>query len=287
MRRIGFMLAVGSLLLAADVRAEEAPPAKSWTNKTELAYVLTAGNSESSTLGFKNDFQRVWDKNTLTVKAGAIRVESTKFSRTALNDPGGVVVVTDEVTETTAENYFLNGRYERKLSDRFFWFVGAGWNRDRFAGIEDRYIGEAGAGNQWVDTDAMKWKTYYAATYTDETDVARDPVTGEPFGDSFAGARLGSDFVWKFTATAEYQNITDYYYNFDDSNDWRGDMLNSLSVAMNKVLALKASLLWKYRNQPSFEEVTLLNPAPGGPFVALYELDELDTIFTTSLVINF
>lgn len=287
MKRLLLAGLVSTVAIGGALHAEDAPPSKSWTNKTELAYVLTSGNSESSTLGFKNEFQRVWDRNTLTVKAGALKVESTKFSRTAVVDPGGVTILTDEVTEKTAENYFLNGRYERKISERFFWYVGAGWDRDRPAGIDDRTIGEAGAGNQWVATDTMKWKTYYAATYTDQTDVARDPLTGEQFSDSFAGARLGSDFFWKFTANAEYQNVTDFYYNFDDSDDWRGDMLNSLSVALNRVLALKASLRWKYRNQPAFEEVAIVNPAPGDPTVALYELDELDTIFTTSLVINF
>jgi putative salt-induced outer membrane protein len=287
MRKALLVALASAFAIGGVLHAEDAAPPKTWTNKTELAYVFTSGNSESSTLGFKNDFQRVWDRNTLTVKAGALKVESTKFSRSGVVDPGGVAIVTEELTEKTAENYFLNARYERKISERFFWYVGAGWDRDRFAGIEDRYIGEAGAGNQWVATDAMKWKTYYAATYTDQTDVARDPVTGEQFSDSFAGARLGSDFFWKFTPSAEYQNVTDFYYNFDDSDDWRGDMLNSLSVALNRVLALKASLLWKYRNQPAFEEVTIVNPDPGGPTVALYELDELDTIFTTSLVINF
>lgn len=282
------MLAIGLVVLVGwDVRADEEAPSKTWTNKAELAYVLTSGNSESSTFGFKNDFERIWEKNTLTVKAGAVRIESTRFLRAAINDVDGVVIVTDEEKETTAESYFINAKYERKIGERFFWYLGAGWDRDRFAGIDDRYIGEAGAGNQWVNRDTMHWKTYYAATYTDETNVARDPGTGEQLADSFAGAKLGSDFVWKFTESAEFQNVTDFYYNFDDSDDWRGDMLNSLSVALNKVLALKASLLWKYRNQPALEEVAITNPDPGGPEVALYELDELDTIFTTSLVINF
>ena len=289
MRRIRSLALIiaTACLFGGALRAEDAGPAKTWTNKAELAYVLTMGNSESSTFGFKNDFERVWNKNTLTVKAGAVRIESTKFVRTAVNDPGGVVIVTDEQKETTAENYFLNGKYERKISERFFWYVGAGWDRDRFAGIDSRYVGLAGAGNQWVNADTMKWKTYYAATYTDETNVASDPITGEQFSSSYAGATLGSDFIWKFTASAEYQNTTDFYYNFDNSDDWRGDMLNSLAVSLNKTLALKAGLLLKYRNQPNLEEIAITNPDPGGPTVALYELDNLDTIFTTSLVINF
>lgn len=261
------------------LHAEDAPASKTWTNKTELAYVLTAGNSESSTLGFKNDFERIWEKNTLRVKAAAIRVESTRFDRFVVTDVGGSVIVTEETTETTAEGYLLNARYERKIDDRFFWYLGAGWDRDRFAGIEDRYIGEAGAGNSWVASDSMKWKTYYAATYTDETDTLE-------ISDSYAGARLGSDFFWKFTANAEYQNVTDFYWSFADSDDWRADVLNSLAVGINKSLALKASLLWKYRNQPA-EERFAIDATPEPDDFLTYEFDKLDTIFTTSLVVNF
>lgn len=279
MRRVLLMSLATAFATGGVLHAEDAPPSKTWTNKTELAYVFTSGNSESSTFGFKNDFERIWEKNTLRVKAAAIRVESTRFDRFVVTDVDGSVIVTEETTETTAESYLLNGRYERKISDRFFWYLGAGWDRDRFAGIEDRYIGEAGAGNAWVASDAMKWKTYYAATYTDETDTL-------DISDSYAGARLGSDFFWKFTANAEYQNITDFYWSFDDSDNWRADMLNSLAVGINKALALKAGLLWKYRNQPAEERFAI--PATPDPDDFLtYEFDELDTIFTTSLVINF
>jgi hypothetical protein len=66
-------------------------------------------------------------------------------------------------------------------------------------------------------------------------------------------------------------------------------MVNSVAVAMNRRLALKVSLQWLYDNQPSLQLVDLFNPPfpPGTPAGrAQVELDELDTIFTASLVVN-
>jgi hypothetical protein len=69
-------------------------------------------------------------------------------------------------------------------------------------------------------------------------------------------------------------------------------MVNSISVAMNKHLALKVSLQWLYNSVPGLEDVTLYAVDPeSGLKVEVGEVqirrDKLDTIFSTSLVVNF
>ncbi len=65
-------------------------------------------------------------------------------------------------------------------------------------------------------------------------------------------------------------------------------MTNWLTVTMSARLALKVSLQWLYDHEPSFESIT--DPTdllpPSGP-TASARLDDLDTIFTASLVANF
>jgi hypothetical protein len=69
-------------------------------------------------------------------------------------------------------------------------------------------------------------------------------------------------------------------------------MINSVSVTMSEHLALKVSLQWLYQNDPALEKVELF--APGDPptpfdpklFVAV-PVENLDSIFTASLVVNF
>lgn len=278
------------MLLAPGLLAEDEEKDTGWKDTAEFSYVVTAGNSETSTFGFKNTLSRAWDRSSMTFKAGGIRAESTTIRNLiAVGSDEDFDVDFDEETNTTAENYFLSGRYDHKVSDRFFWFTGAGWDRNRPAGIENRYIARGGVGNIWIDEDRIKFKTDYSLSYTDQEDV----VEVEGVDASFLGASFSWAYLHKFGANTTYENFLVLDANLEESSDWRGDMVNSVAVAMNSRLALKLSLQWLYDNSPSFQEVGRYDVAPIGPpfpdpdgFV-LVELDDLDTVFTASLVVNF
>jgi putative salt-induced outer membrane protein YdiY len=280
-RRVGALLC-GIVACGGALAADE--PELGWSDKAELSYVMTAGNSEGSTLGLKNELKRTWADALFTLRASAVRAESTTFFRTAVGTPDSFVLIEDEESNLTAENYLLAGRYDQEITERFFWYGGAGWDRNRFAGIQNRYVAEGGVGNVWVDTDTVKFKTSYALTYTDQEDVVEVPDSDG----GFLGLRLGWDYLHQFGANTTYTNVLVVDDNLDETSDWRADMTNSVAVAMNKRLALKATLQWLYDNQPSFTAVPLVDGlgVPTGAS-ALVELDELDTVFTTSLVVNF
>ena len=54
------------------------------------------------------------------------------------------------------------------------------------------------------------------------------------------------------------------------------------------MLALKVSLLWLYNNVPAFRQLELRPSAGEEPIgTVLQQLDELDTIFSVSLVVDF
>ncbi len=60
-----------------------------------------------------------------------------------------------------------------------------------------------------------------------------------------------------------------------------------MTVQLSKKLALKASLRLLYRNLPPLELIDLFDS--GGTMIGqvLVEKDDLDSIFATSLVVNF
>ena len=287
-----------ALLLAfapALATAQDKPAEKKlgWKDTAELGYVVTSGNSDSSTLGLKNTLVYDWANARFEMKLGAIKVKSS---------PGFVAVqdTTDPAeferenldAETTAESYFLNGRYDRNITDHFFWFGGAGWDRNIFAGIQNRYTAFGGVGNIWFDTDTIKWRTDYAATYTKEEDV----IEPDDFDGTFFGLRLSSNFLYKWSETGSYGNDTIVDENLDDTDDWRVNMTNWVAVNMSTHLALKVSLQWLYDHQPAL--VTANAVDANGAFVDLngdlvvpdqvpVEADDLDTIFTTALVIKY
>ena len=241
------------------------------------------GGGSRRTLGLRARALRVQPQSE---HPGGVRAEATTKTRTAIGTSTNFAIDEQSATALTAESYFLNGRYDRKFSDHFFWFVGTGWDRNRFAGVENRYVGVVGVGNVWIDKDRTKFRTDYSATYTDEKDVTENPN----FKANFTGLRVSSSLLRKMGDNATWTDDLILDENLDDTSDYRANMTNSLAVAMSRRLALKVSLQWLYDHEPAFQEVDLLNaPPPGGTKTGtvLAQLDDLDTIFTASLVVNF
>lgn len=266
-----------------------------WADAADLSYVLTSGNADARTLGFKNILTRTWENALFSLKAGGIRsMAATPPQFAFVGDPNALdpnnsstFSVEDGDLVVTSENYFLNGAYDRNVSKAFYWHVGAGWDKNTFAGINNRYVGEVGVGNIWFDTDRRKWRTTYSATYTNQDEVVDSPQTKN----NFAGARIASDFMQKFGESTTFVDTLVFDENLDETTDWRIDMINSVAVAMNQHLALKVSLQWLYDNEPSFKNIPVFTSTGGvltdtGLTVPV-QLEELDTIFTTSLVVTW
>jgi putative salt-induced outer membrane protein YdiY len=280
----GTALFLFSTLLSLPANGAEAV-VEGWKDTAEFSYVATSGNSETRTLGFKNKLWRAWTKSAFELNAGGIRSESTiVIDRLAIGSPGNFDYDETEETDTTAENYFLNGRYDRKITDRFFWFAGAGWDRNEFAGIRDRYTGFGGVGNIWVDQERIKFKTDYAVTYTEQDDVVPNP----DFDDSFLGLRFSWGYLHQFGEVTTYGNDLVLNANIDETDDWRGNMVNWVAVVLSSRLGLKLSHEVIYDHMPAQQEVPLFTTAGGAQNgTVLVDLDEFDTVFTASLVVNF
>ena len=283
-RSIALVL-VAAALFAVPALAED-PPKLGWSDTAELSYVQTAGNSETSTFGFRDTLLYRWDKALFTFKVGGIRAESTTLDRRAYGTVDDYYVNDNPMTTVTAEAYFANVQYDRKISEHFAWNAGGGWDRNTFSGIQNRYQVFAGVGNVWVDKETVKFKTDYSATYTKREDVVFDPDPNRK--DKFAGLRFAWDYLHKFGAATTFTNVLVLDDNLQETSDWRGDTVFSVGVAMSKKLALKVSLRFLYANQPSKEEVALY-PSEGveQSGTVLVPLEKLDTIFTTSLVVNW
>ena len=278
-------LALLTALLGVTAAAEPAAegPKEGWFDTADLSYVMTSGNSETTTLGFKNKLWRQWTASLFTLNAAGLRAESTTVARSV--DPGPPPSIVETETQAlTAEAYLLNGRYEHNITDRFNWFAGAGWERNRFAGVENRYSAAGGLGNIWYDTEDLMFRTGYGVTFTKQEDINPNPE----FDDSFFGLQLNYDYRNKLGASSTFTSTLVLDENLDETSDWRANMVNALAVSVSERLALKVSLTWLYDNSPALVAVDdpgdLLPPV--GP-TAFAELEELDTIFTTSLVINF
>jgi hypothetical protein len=278
-------------LLCLPVAAEDETTDTGWKDSAELAIVMTGGNAEASTFNLKNELSRAWDQSNFILRLGGLRTESTSRTNLFGIDDGinPITIIETTVDETTAENYFLNAVYEQKITDSFFWTTGAGWDRNTFAGIKNRYQVFGGVGNIWFNEDDHKFSTSYGLTYTKQDDVVDNPLVS----DSYLGLRASWDYERRLSQSSTMGNTLVLNLNVDDTDDWRADTVFWLAVEMSERMALKVSYTLLYDNMPSLETFNIyddnLITNPGALLLGTdtREKDELDTIFAAALVINF
>ncbi|MFQ5890309.1 MAG: DUF481 domain-containing protein [Gemmatimonadota bacterium] len=244
----------------------------------------TGGNSSSNTLGVGSTLRRTIERSEFRLAGGAIRTESSLTRRMAVGTSADDFVLQEETTtETTAESYYLRGRYDYTINERFFLFGGADWLRNTFAGINSRFLIAAGAGNSWIDNDRWRFRTDYGFTITFQNDVVENPFITT----TFPGLRLSYDFRSRLTASTELTSVLITDWNLENTDDLRFDFTNALPIAISSIFTLKPSLRLMWRNDPSLSEVELVAPdgAATGQTV-LAPLDKLDSFVTVSLVVE-
>ncbi len=264
--------------------AQEDEKELGWFYTAELTAVWTGGNASARTLGFGADARGVFDLSEFRIRATGLTANTGTITRVAVGTFDDFDVIKNTETEKTAENYSLRARFDRQISERFFWFGGAGWERNTFAGFNGRVSAVAGAGNTWADNDETLFKTTYGLTYTLQDDVIDDPTTP----DSFAGFRLGGEFERQLTETTGWESLIAVDDNFAELKDLRINWINSVVIDITDVLAFKAGLQLLFDNLPSLGAIPLEQPAgtPTGEIV-LAPLSKLDTQFTIALVASF
>ena len=269
-------------LLASEDAEDESK--LGWSITADFSFILTAGNSESATLGFDGTTSHKSEKALLEVSLGALKVETTSDLDVAIGTPDDFTI--PEVTETTAETYFAAVKYNRDISDRLFWYTGAGWLRNEPAGIKNRYVISGGVGNLWRDTERFSFRTSYGVSYTDQQDLVEIPLVES----SFPGVLLSSNLTKAFGKDrAEYGNIFVFNYSLADSENWRWNMEQWVSSSLTNRLSFKVTLTWLFNNVPAFREIGLLegDPPTDQGNTVLIQLEKLDTIFSVSLVVDF
>lgn len=295
-----FLCPAGALLAQASAYPTPAAPShvdaplltllktRSWADIATLSFVATSGNSEGQTMGFSNNFAWKRDKSLLVVKAGAVRVSSTTVDRVAVGsslEEARLIEVRNH--RTTAENYYLNTRYDHRLkeADRWYWYGGAGWERNTPAGLDNRYAATGGFGRIWSDSADTRFRTDAGLGYTLERPVT-EPVGFHPRYGTF---NLTADLKQRVGAQAMYSAELGLAQNLADQEDTLGILRQGLLVNINHTLALKVGYDMTYRTRPNLIAVDAFSPTVppvkiGQIFVSA---KKLDTLFTTSLVITF
>ncbi len=253
-----------------------------WQNATELSFVSTGGNASASTLGLKAALTGTAGLNLVKLDVGGIRGETSFTTRTATGSIDSPVITETTESQLTAENYFARARYDRALATAFVFF-GAGWDRNTFAGIQNRYSSVAGLGKTLIDGESGRFKVDAGATYTVQRDV--NPAPGAD--DGYLGLRVTVDATRRVSASTDLASLMVFDESLEESGDYRFDWINSLTVALSEKLAFKTSLQLLFDNQPSLLPVPLLDlSGEATGTVILTPGDKVDSMLTLTLVIK-
>jgi uncharacterized protein DUF481 len=269
--------------LARPAWPADPPPPLGWYSKSGLSYVLATGNSATSTFGAKVEIKRLWARSTFALGGSAVRSQASDPSRRAVGTPSDFRVESGP-SVLKAAKYDLGTTFDRRVTERLAWQVGAAFDRDRFSGLRGRTVGLAGLSYLFANRKAFTLKGAADLTVNHQSEVVDDPTTK----DTFAGLRLRADGERKFGANSSYVGGLTYDENLQDLGDARVRFANALGVAMSQRLALQVGLLLLYNHRPLLAEVPLFDDAgvPTGLIVPA-RAAKLDTTFTVSLVVSF
>jgi putative salt-induced outer membrane protein YdiY len=275
-----------AVLLAVSVALAADAPKKPWTDNAEFGFVMTSGNSNGNNLAFGNKFKYAWSDAELTFDTAALHAESTTRDITNPGPPYGTAVVTD-TTSTTASSYGLALVYRMNITPRLFWYAGASWYQNFFAGIDDRYILGGGIGYTFVKTDRHLFKGELGLDLTRQ-DPLGDPPPSELDTTDYVALRATLNYEFKISEKSKLTEDLNFIENLDTTTAWRANSVTALTAGFTDNLALKVSYTVMYSNDPPVKVVAPDPPGvPGVDPNALYTFEKTDTILAVALVVNF
>jgi putative salt-induced outer membrane protein len=237
-----FLSLVGMGICLSSVVGAEEGKKKNWVNETEIGAVSTNGNSKASSFSGREKFIYSWTRFAMELTGAALKSESQ-----------GV---------TTAEKYNAGEKLTFSLSEKNYLYQKFLWDKDRFAGIRNRYDNSVGVGREIINNKKNLLNMEAGAGYVSEERV--DAPTN-----NFSMARGFGKYVRKMSETSDFTQTAEYIQSLKFHDDFRVNTESSITAAINTYLSLKLAYIWKY--------VAL--PPPG--------FGKSDTTTTMGLVIKY
>jgi putative salt-induced outer membrane protein YdiY len=198
-----------------------APP--TWRATSELSMVSTAGNASTRTTGLAGSLTHRSQTTRTRVAADFVRAEA------------------DEVTR--AQTVTVGLRHGIRVGKRPEVFTSASYSRDRFAGILGRVAGEAGLAYP-IRLPRPHVLTLDAGLgFTSEDRV-------DPQDLRFATASGAVHYAGRIVPVAELTQELGVIADLALAKNWRGTSATALTVMLTRLLSLKASHAFEYRNTP-------------------------------------
>jgi putative salt-induced outer membrane protein len=189
----------------------------------DFSFVATTGNSSTQSIGLSGDV--IFRPTNWEIRNKAAFVKSS----------------TDDELRAQSVIYFF--RASRTLTSRMSAYGQYDFQRDRFAGIEQRHTVSGGVSYLLVDRERHAFSVDGGLGYANEQRAAGDDL-------STAVADLGWAYKFKLSDTAEVTDDFRFNASLSDGDDWRIGHIIAVTAKMTGLLSLKLSNAVRFRNAP-------------------------------------
>jgi putative salt-induced outer membrane protein len=227
------LLVLATVLTAAPLAAQDAPPPRPWELTGDVGFVNTAGNSDVTTLNIGEKVTHT--RGNITVKQNFALL----YGRT------------DGTTTTSQWRTGIRG--DVALSGRLAVFGLAGFDRNRFAGIDRRFEEGVGLAFKVLATERSKLDLETGLSMIQQRSTL--DVTN-----NFSAARAASIFQYNFKPTAYLLQSVEVLPNLEETDDLRVNTETALVAPLSRRLAIKISYVIRYDKlpEPGFEKTDRL-----------------------------
>lgn len=242
-----FLFSLATIVLAQNVWCED----KKLTDKAELSFVQTSGNTDISTFNGKN-----------ILKYDFSKTFSTQWKASALYG--------EKDNEKSAEKYATELRGDHHFFNKFYYYLVTGWMQDKFAGIDDRFYAGPGAGYKVTFNERHTLVLEIGANYAREVYI-EDPESEAVYEEDseFLEGRGFGSYIYQFNDKVEFSEEVEYLKNFKEDSAYTARSTSAIKSKLNSWLELKVSYEISYNNRPIPED-----------------LKTTDTLLSVALVIN-
>ena len=203
---------------------EPAPPPPPLQGSLSAGLSITSGNTDTS--AFNLAFNLVYDPKTHGVfKADAFYLRST----------------TDG--EATTDKAAASLRYEYALTDRFYAFAQAGYQRDRFKNVVYLFTPMVGAGYYVVKQKNLELSADVSVGGAFEKDSGYDATNSAAFS-------VAQGFLWRISPVATFTEKASGLWKTSDVSDSFYHFEMSLAASVTSKSELKVSYLVDIKNEP-------------------------------------
>lgn len=219
------------MLVAAIPALGEDEVKKSWKNQAELSYVLTEGNSKVETFQVKDKLTN----NYTETLSSELKIES---------------LYSKALGKTTAEKYMAQGRMDYKLGSKFSTAMKAGWKKDVFSGIDNRYYLGPLIVYRFINGPNHFLKTEAGLDYVYEEYTEADPPE-----DDFLSAGIYAEYECVISEKVKFTQSVEAFRDFNIEESYQIESITALTTKLNSYFSFKTSYQVNHNTDPVEDEV--------------------------------